>query len=210
MANLDMKKTLKHLYNPSAKQISVVDVPPMSYLMIDGEGNPNTSLQYVESVQVLYNMAYGVRAICKDTGNVFTVMPLEGLWVIKGQDDVPENYKLTEADKDNFVWTLMILQPDFVTADMIEKAREAVAKKKPTPPRLADVRFETYHEGDAAQLMHIGSYADEGPNIAKIHQHIADNGWKLSKKHHEIYLSDPRKVAPEKLKTVIRQPFERN
>lgn len=210
MANLDMKKTLKHLYAPSSKEVSVVDIPPLPYLMIDGEGNPNTAEQYQESVQTLYPLAYGIRAICKDAGKKFTVMPLEGLWVIKGQDHVPENFEITDAEKDQFVWTLMILQPDFVTADIVEQARETVLKKKPTLPRLADIRFGTYHEGNAAQLMHIGSYADEGPTVAKIHQHIADNGWTLSKKHHEIYLSDPRKVAPEKLKTVIRQPFERS
>lgn len=210
MANLDMKKTLKHLFTPSTKQIGVVDVPPLPYLMIDGEGNPNTSQEYVEALQALYNMAYAIRAICKEEGDVFTVMPLEGLWMVKGMEGVPEDFQLTPTDKDNFVWTMMILQPDFVTVDMVEQARENVSKKKPAPPRLAQVYFETYHEGDAAQLMHIGPYADEGPNIAKIHQYIAENGWKLSKKHHEIYLSDPRKVAPEKMKTVIRQPFDRS
>lgn len=210
MANLDMKKTLKHLFTPSTKQVGIVEIPPMSYLMIGGEGNPNTSEQYVEAVQALYNMAYAIRAICKEAGDVFTVMPLEGLWMVKGMDGVPEDFQLTPADKDNFVWTMMILQPDFVTADMVEQARETVSKKKPAPLRLAEVYFETYHEGDAAQLMHIGPYADEGPNIARIHQYIADNGWKLSKKHHEIYISDPRKVAPEKMKTIIRQPFERS
>ena len=210
MANLDMKKTLKHLFTPSTKQVGIVEIPPMSYLMIDGEGNPNTSEQYVEAVQALYNMAYAIRAICKEAGDVFTVMPLEGLWMVKGMEGVPEDFQLTPTDKDNFVWTMMILQPDFVTADIVEQARENVSKKKPAPPRLAEVYFEIYHEGDAAQLMHIGPYADEGPNIARIHQYIADNGWKLSKKHHEIYISDPRKVAPEKMKTIIRQPFDRS
>lgn len=210
MANLDMKKTLKHLYNPSAKQVSVVELPPMPYLMIDGHGNPNTSELYQDAVKSLYTIAYGIRAICKAAGNVFTVMPLEGLWTIQDQDAPPEDFMITDANKDNFVWTLMILQPDFVTSEMVEEAYTAAAKKKDAPLGLQDVRFETYHEGDAAQIMHIGSYADEAPTVAKLHQHMENNGWLMTKKHHEIYLSDPRKVAPEKLKTVIRHPFTRS
>lgn len=209
MANLDMKKTLKHLYAPSAKQVSVVELSPMPYLMIDGEGNPNSSPIYDESVQALYKMAYGIRAICKADDKVFTVMPLEGLWMLKGYDAPPEGFNLTEADKDNFEWILMILQPNFVTAEMVEDARDNASKKKPVPTRLNDVRFETLNEGEAVQIMHIGPYVDEGPTVEQLHQYIEDNGWVLSKKHHEIYLSDPRKVAPEKLKTIIRQPFSR-
>jgi len=209
MSNLDMKKTLKYLYAPSTKDVSVVELEPMPYLMIDGEGNPNTSELYLESVQALYKLAYGIRAICKEAGKKFTVMPQEGLWTIKGQDDVPEDFNITDADKDQFEWTLMILQPDFVTSEMVEQARETINEKKDTPSRLENVRFETYHEGNAVQIMHIGSYDDEGPTVAKLHKHIEDNGWTLAKRHHEIYLSDPRKVEPAKLKTIIRQPFSR-
>jgi hypothetical protein len=113
---------------------------------------------------------------------------------------------LTPEDKANFSWTLMILQPEVVTESMVEEARE-IARQKKNPARLDDVRFETYHEGTAAQLLHIGSYDDETPTVMRIHDFILENGWQLHGKHHEIYLSDPRKTAPEKLKTVIRQPY---
>ncbi len=206
MANLDMKKTLKHLYKPSDKQVSLVEIPPMHYLMIDGEGNPET-IQYQQSVEALYNLAYGIRALSKNDGVTFTVMPLEGLWTIKGQDAPPDDFTLTQDDKDNFVWTLMILQPEHITSDIVEQARVKASQKKQPAVLLDKVRFEEYNEGMAVQIMHIGSYADEGPTVARLHHYIADNGWSLSKNHHEIYLSDPRKVAPEKLKTIIRQPY---
>jgi len=209
MSNLDMKKQLKHLYNPSSKAVSVVDIPRMNYLMIDGEGNPNTAEGYQESVVSIYKLAYGIRAICKSNDNTFTVMPLEGLWHIKGQDAPPNDFNITLADKELFQWTLMIVQPDFVTADIVEQARETVMKKKDTPAKVTDVRFESYHEGEAAQILHIGSYEDETENVASIHQYIDENRWHVDKRHHEIYLNDPRKVEASKLKTVIRQPFRR-
>lgn len=207
MTNVDLKKSLKHLYAPSAKQVTRVELPPMSYLMIDGEGNPNTSQLYQDSVQALYQLAYAVRAICKEAGHVFTVMPLEGLWMIKGSGSAPEGYTITAADKDQFLWTLMIMQPNSVTAGMVEQAREKTGKKKLVPQRLHDVRLETFYEGNCVQIMHTGSYDDEGPTVACLHRYIEEQGWTLSGKHHEIYLSDPRKVAPEKMKTIIRQPF---
>lgn len=206
MANLDLKKTLKHLYSPSKNAVSVVDVPAMNYLMIDGEGNPNTSEHYAQAVQALYTLAYGIRAISRAQGTVFTVMPLEGLWWYKGEQI--EKFKLTNTDKDNFLYTMMILQPEHITPEMLEQARKTAHKKKPSP-LLDAVRFERYHEGESVQILHIGSYNDEGPNVKRLHDHIKTQGWLLDKKHHEIYLSDPRKVAPEKLKTVIRQPFAR-
>lgn len=206
MANLDLKKTLKHLYKPSGKEVSVVDVPTMYYLMIDGEGNPST-VRYQQSVEALYNLAYGIRAISKDEGIVYTVMPLEGLWSIKGQDAPPEDFNLTQEDKDNFIWTLMILQPDHITSAMVEQARVKASLKKKSARLLDTVRFESYGEGKSVQIMHIGSYADEGPTVARLHHYIKENNWNLGQNHHEIYLSDPRKVAPERLKTIIRQPY---
>ncbi len=205
MTNLDLKRTLKDLYAPSAKDVHVVDVPPMNYLMIDGEGNPNNAPLYQQAVEALYGLAYAIRAVSKADGNVFTVMPLEGLWTLQG---IPDEFVLTDADKDQFVWTLMILQPDRITADIVAQAREK-SRKKIAPALLEALRFETYHEGESVQVMHIGPYSTEGPTVARLHQHIAENGWTLSGIHHEIYLSDPRKADPEKLKTVIRQPFSR-
>lgn len=206
MTNLDLKKTLKHLYAPAANTVSIVDIPPMNYLMIDGEGDPNTAPMYREAVEALYGLAYALRGLRKEAGELYTVMPLEGLWAFKGTQT--ENFQLTSADKARFVWTLMILQPDSITSESVEQAKHINRKKNPTG--LVDsVRFETYHEGEVVQIMHIGSYDEEGPNVARLHAHIHQQGWSLGKRHHEIYLSDPRKVAPEKMKTVIRQPFTR-
>lgn len=204
--SLDLKKTLKYLYAPSEKEVSIVNVPPLNYLMIEGEGNPTTQL-YQESVQALYTLAYGVRGIRKAAGEVFTVMPLEGLWMIKDQTEI--TYSLTQADKDNFIWTLMILQPESVTAEVVEQARSNAQMKQDAPSRLMDVRFEQYHEGESVQLMHRGSYAEEGPTVKRLHDYIHENGFKLGKDHHEIYLSDPRKVSAPRMKTIIRQPFTR-
>ena len=206
MTNLDMKKTLKHLYKPSAKDISVVELPPMNYLMIDGEGSPSSE-GYLHALKSLYTLAYSIRAISKEAGQVFTVMPLEGLWSFEGQEN--SNFVVTAEDKENFVWTLMILQPEHITAEIVAQARETASKKKNAPVRLDDVRFESYEEGSAVQILHMGSYDNEGETVARLHHHIEENGWHLGKKHHEIYLNDPRKVAPEKLKTIIRQPFEK-
>lgn len=206
MLNMDLKKSLKHLYGPSAKAVEVVDVPPLNYLMLDGSGNPNTAQRYADALPALYGLAYAIRAISKDAGTVFTVMPLEGLWSYDGQEE--SNFILTEGDKDRFEWTLMILQPDHVTAAMVEEARAVTARKKPSP-LLDEVRFERYEEGEAVQILHMGSYDDEGPTIKRLHDHIIANGWDFGQRHHEIYLNDPRKVAPEKIKTIIRQPFVR-
>lgn len=208
MPNLDLKKTYKRLYAPSTDQVTVIDVPTMPYLMIDGEGDPNSSTRYPLAIEALYGMAYGIRAICKAAGKVFTVMPLEGLWGFKDEGR-QHNFDLTAEDKADFWWTLMILQPDFVTPQMVEQARETVRRKK-SPELLDAVRFEAHNEGEVVSIMHVGSYADEGPTVKRLHDHIAENGWQLSGKHHEIYLSDPRKVESARLKTVIRQPFSRN
>lgn len=207
MSNIDLKKTYKELYNPSAKTVIEVTVPPLNYLMIDGQGDPNTSQLYMDAVSALYMLSYGVRGISKDQEIVYTVMPLEGLWWWQDADRDHE-FDLSAADKADFQWTLMIHQPEHITAEMLNEARETARKKKKNPPCIDDVRLELYDEGQAAQIMHIGSYADEGPTVKKIHDFIEGNGYQLAKKHHEIYLSDPRKVDASKLKTVIRQPFE--
>ncbi len=207
MANLDLKKDLKHLYKPSAKEPTFVTVPLMSYLMIDGHGNPNISQQYADAVSSLYALAYGIRAISKAAGTVFTVMPLEGLWWWKEMVDHTQ-HSLTAQDKADFLWRMMILQPEHITEEMVAEATETVRKKK-NPPLLNSIRFEAYDEGEAAQIMHIGTYDDEAPTIRRLHEFIQSNGYTLRGKHHEIYLSDPRKVEPEKLKTIIRQPVQK-
>ncbi|MEZ4593346.1 MAG: GyrI-like domain-containing protein [Chloroflexota bacterium] len=202
MKKLDFKRELKHLYNPSGKAVSVVDVPPLNFLTITGQGNPNSSPAYQEAVEALYSVAYTVKFMVKkgELALDYGVMPLEGLWW------VPDMREFSMDDKDAWLWQMMIMQPEFVTADMIAEAK-AQAKKKKGLAVIERLQLEEYVEGTAVQILYTGPYADEGPTIQKLHEHVSELGGELSGKHHEIYLSDPRRAAPEKLKTVIRQPF---
>lgn len=202
MPKLDLKQDLKHLYRPSAKAVSVVDVPPLNCLMVDGHGNPNTAPEYADAVQALYAVAYALKFKVKKSKAAvdYAVMPLEGLWWTE------DMRQFSVDDKDAWDWTMLIVQPDVVTPALAAETLAEVEEKK-SLPALAKVRFETYHEGPAVQIMHLGPYADEGPTVARLHDHIATVGGRLSGKHHEIYLKDPRKSAPEKLQTVVRQPF---
>ena len=204
LSKIDLKKEWKELYRPSARQVSVVDVPSFKYLMIDGRGDPNSAQEYKDGVETLYAVAYTLKFMLKkgEIGQDYVVMPLEGLWWVEDMAD------FSVERKGDWEWTMMILQPEPVTEAMVVEAIIQTAKKK-NPPALDKVRLESLHEGASAQIMHIGPYADEAPNIAKIHQFIVENGGQLRGKHHEIYLSDPRRAAPEKLKTIIRQPFEK-
>lgn len=202
MKKIDLKKEWKELYRPSAKQVAVVEVPTFNYLMIDGRGDPNTAEEYKEAVETLYAVAYTLKFMIKkgEIGQDYVVMPLQGLWWV---DNMAE---FNMERKEEWQWKMMILQPPPVSEAMVRAAIAQTAKKK-NPPALDKVRFASLHEGTAAQIMHIGPYAAEAPNIEKIHQFIAANGGQLRGKHHEIYLSDPRRTAAEKLKTIIRQPF---
>ncbi len=204
MTKVDYKKELKHLYKPSAKEVVTVGVLAMNFLMIDGQGNPNTSLRYAEAVEALYAVAYALKFKVKKTAGVdYVVMPLEGLW---WADDMRT---FTSArDKDAWHWTMLIMQPEEVTEKLFDETKAEVEKKK-NPVALAKLRFESYHEGLAAQIMHLGSYDDEGPTIAKLHDFVEQQGYTLRGKHHEIYLGDPRRAAPENLRTVLRQPVEK-
>lgn len=203
----DLKKELKTLYAPKAGKVSVVDVPPLQFLLIDGQGDPNGSEEFSAAVSTLYTLAYTIRFQYKALGQVFTVMPLEGLWSFAG--DAPNTpFDMTRSDKARFVWTMMIALPDFVSSQAVEAARQSARKKKPELP-LDRVRFETCHEGEAVQILHLGSYDEEAPNVARLHDAIATQGWHLSGRHHEIYLSSPDAPAPKR-KTIIRQPFARS
>ena len=201
---IDFKKQLKHLYNPSKAKFTIVDVPPMNFLMIDGHGDPNTAQAYQDAVEALYAIAYKLKFKSKQAlGKDYVVPPLEGLWWAEDME------AFTSRDKSAWDWTMMIMQPEWVTQEMVEETVEEVAKKKDLPA-LPKLRLETYHEGTAVQIMHVGSYDDEGPTIARMHhEFMPENGYEPAGKHHEIYLSDPRKVAPEKLKTVLRQPVRK-
>jgi hypothetical protein len=198
---IDFKKELKHLYNPSSREVKFVEVPKMNFLMTDGTGNPNTSKQYKEAVEALFAVSYTLKFMIKKgkTALDYGVMPLEGLW---WTDDMT---KFSVENKDIWKWTAMIMQPEFVTKEMFAEATGQVEKKK-DPPALSKIKFESFFEGVSAQIMHIGIYSEEGPTIEKLHKFIHENGYELSGKHHEIYLSDPHKAAPDKMKTIIRQP----
>jgi hypothetical protein len=202
MEKIDLKKELKQLYNPSAKAVSVVDVPAFNFIMIDGRGDPNTAPEYAEAVQALYTLAYTLKFMLKKGPAAvdYAVMPLEGLWW------VPDMSQFSAQNKAAWLWTMLIMQPEPVTAALFAEALTDAQRKKGLPG-LSKARFERYAEGRAVQIMHIGPYSAEEPNIKKLHEHIRESGCERSGKHHEIYLSDPRKAAPEKLRTVVRQPF---
>lgn len=199
MASVDLKKTYRDHYTarPFPK---IVEVPPRPYLMVDGSGDPNTAAEYAAAVTALYSLAYGLRAAIKgETGDGYTVMPLEGLWWV---DDMSE---FSLDDKSGWSWTMMICQPQPVTPQLAAEVLPAVTAKK----ELASgdrARVETYGDGLCAQVMHLGPYADEAPTIERLHEFILSEGLERSGKHHEIYLGDPRKKDPAKLRTIIRQP----
>jgi hypothetical protein len=202
MPTIDYKKELKQLYAPSAKEPVQAEVPPLHFLMIEGQGDPNTVPEYVVAVETLYALAYALKFKVKRgaSGVDFAVMPLEGLWwgaEIDWHDT---------GQRSSWQWTMMIMQPEHVTAELFEQALAETRQKKPALA-LDRVRFECYDEGLAAQILHIGPYATEGPTVARLHAFIEQQGRAPRGKHHEIYLGDPRKSAPEKLRTVIRQPF---
>ena len=203
MEKIDLKKKLKYLYEPSSKEFSVVDVPLKNFIMIDGQGNPNTSVEYAESLQALYTAAYTLKfKIKKELAVDYPVMASEGLWWM---DDMRE---FSLARKDDWKWTMMIMQPEIVTLPLFTQAVDEAVKKK-GQPALRKLRLEPYHEGLAAQIMYFGPYADEGSTISRLHKFIEESGHIRFGKHHEIYMSDPRRTAPEKLRTVIRQPMRK-
>jgi hypothetical protein len=202
MEKIDLKKELRHLYQPSAKEVVQVDVPTMNYLMVDGEGDPNTSQPFSDAVQALFAISYALKFMVKKGPLAidYGVMPLEGLWWTEDMST------FSTEDKSNWKWTLMIMQPEFVTNEMVESAISEVRKKK-NPAAISRARFETLPEGKCAQILHVGPFSEEGPTIEKVHQFIASRGTRIGK-HHEIYLSDIRKADPAKWKTIIRQPMQ--
>ena len=202
MKKIDFKRELKEFYGPKAGRLVEVDLPTMNFLMVDGQGDPNTGSQFGPAVEALYAVSYALKFMIKkgEQGLDYGVMPLEALW---WADDMSV---FTAGDKSSWKWTAMIMQPEPVTAERVARATEQVRNKK-NPAALDLVRYEPFTEGRAIQTLHIGPFEDEGPAIAAVHRHIEENGHSLSGKHHEIYLSDIRKAAPAKWKTVIRQPF---
>jgi hypothetical protein len=202
MKKIDYKKELKHLYQPSAKNVVMVNVPQMNFLMIDGKGDPNSSEAFQDAVESLYALSYAIKFMVKkgELAIDYGVLPLEGLWWAEDMS------KFSVESKGDWKWTLMIMQPEFITGEIVAKATGQVRDKK-NPVALSSLRFESFTEGMAAQIMHIGPFSEEGPTIQKVHEFIKDKGSQFRAKHHEIYLSDIRKAAPEKWKTIIRQPM---
>lgn len=201
MQKIDYKKELQHLYKPSVKDIKLVDVPEMNFLMIDGHGDPSACQEFSDAIDALYSLSYALKFMIKKGALQvdYGVMPLEGLW---WADDMT---RFSVEDKSNWDWTVMIMQPGPVTPALVAAAYEQVEAKK-SLVALGRVRFESFAEGMAAQIMHVGPFSEEGPAIERLHEYIQANGYTRVGKHHEIYLSDIRKAAPENWKTVIRQP----
>lgn len=201
---VDFKKTLD-CYRAVHHEFRVVEVPTLQYLMIDGHGDPNTSQDFKDAIEALYPVAYKLKFASKlELGKDYTVMPLEALWWASDMATFT-----TARDKSQWDFTLMIMQPEWITPEMFEVAVRKVAAKNP-PTLLSKVRLEALEEGLCVQTLHIGSYDDESEILGKLHNDfIPSNGLRMTQKHHEIYLSDFRKVAASKLRTILRQPVER-
>jgi hypothetical protein len=201
---LDLVKQLKPLYSPSAKHPAIVEVPELAFLMLDGRGDPASSEAYREALGALYSICYTLKFTLKKTDpeRDFKVAPLEGLWW--GDAEKPSLAEL-QTDRDAWNWSMMIAVPDAVTAAEVAAAAGAAAKRRPLPA-AGGVRLERFAEGLAAQIMHVGPYSEEAPTIERLHAFVAEQGYELRGRHHEIYLGDPRRTAPERLKTVIRHP----
>lgn len=203
MNKIDFKKSMKELFAPSAKDFSTIDVPTMQFLMIDGTGSPDADPQgeYGQALAALYPMAFKLKFLSKkELGRDYVVPPLQALWWADDMD------VFLTGDKDRWQWTVMIMQPEWITGDHVDMIRQMVAASGDLPA-LSKLRLETHSEGMAVQIMHIGPYSQEGPTLKRLHEdYIPQNGLVENGHHHEIYLGDPRKTAPEKLKTVLRQP----
>ena len=203
MGKLDFKKTLDS-YQARHNQFRLLQLPRMQYLMVDGQGDPNTSEEYAQALQALYPLAYQLKFASKrELSRDYVVPPLEGLWWAE------EMEKFTsQRDKSAWEWTLMLMQPEWITRKMFQQARERVGTKA-APAALAKLRLERLEEGLCVQVLHIGPYEQEAPLLERMHREfIPQHQLALSKKHHEIYLSDPRRTPPERLKTILRQPVE--
>ena len=214
MKILDLKKDLKYLYQPSAKKVEILKVPKLQFAMIDGAiekgSEPGKSPLFAEATQALYSISYTLKFMLKKrkTNAIdYPVMALEGLWWVEdGMFDI--------TIEDNWFYTLMILQPEVITKDIFAEGLEQVRKKKGDLPAISKLRLAKFEEGLCMQVMHIGPYATEPATIERMRAFASENGYRdrvgpLNGKHHEIYLGDPRKADPAKLKTVLRHPLER-
>lgn len=200
MEKYDVKVALKDVYSAKSGDFSMVDVPEMQFIAIDGQGDPNTSRSYREAVECLFSVAYALKFQSKtELGLDLTVGPLEGLW--RGSEEV-----FVGAAKGDWEWTMMISQPHWITAEMLRAASEKALLKRPLPA-MGDLKATTLHEGLCLQILHLGAYDNEGPLLARLHHdYIPSNGLSRNGDHHEIYLNTPGRTPEEKLKTILRQP----
>jgi hypothetical protein len=201
LTKIDLKKDLKQFYTASADNISIVEVPSLHFLKAEGQGDPNTSPAFQQAAETLFRLSYTLKFMLKkEQGLDWTVMPLEGLWCA---DDMAA---FAGDRRNEWKWTLMILQPDFVTKEAVARATELAQSKKKAPPLYATT-FNRHTDGQSAQILHVGPYAEEAATITRLHRFIREKGYHFGGKHHEIYLNDPRRTAPEKIRTILRQPI---
>jgi hypothetical protein len=208
MKKLDLRRKYKHLYQPSARKIEVVEVPELSFAMLDGrieKGHaPGDSPAFLEAIQALFGISYTLKfqsKLRKKNAIDYSVMALEALWWV-------ENGHFELSQPDNWCWRAMMMQPEHITADMFAEALVQLARKKPSPA-LKRLRLERFDEGLCIQTMHIGPYSTEPATVERMRAFAQENGYLLANQHHEIYLGDPRRSAPEKLKTVLRHQAEK-
>jgi hypothetical protein len=202
MEKIDFRKALKPLYDPPVGEFASIEVPQMQFVKVDGEGDPNTAPAYRAAVEWLYGVSYAMNFAAKAAlGTDYVVPPLEGLWWAHD----PKSFITREKGK--WRWTMMIMVPDFVTRDIFENAVAKTGGKLGQP--LQSLRLESYDEGPSLQTLHVGSYDEEGPVLARLHGEVMPSkGMAFNGPHHEIYLSDPRKTQSAKLKTILRQPVK--
>lgn len=204
MSAVDLRRELPG-YSAGRDRFEVVEIPPTHYLMIDGQGDPNTASAYADAVSTLYPVAYTLKALSRGRhGRDVRVMPLEALWWAAD----PTAFT-SRRDKSRWEWTVMILVPPWLDGQDVADASDTVAARG-RGPRLADLRYESLDEGLVVQTLHVGPYDDEGPVLARMHDElIPARGLRMTGRHHEIYLGDPRRAAPERLRTILRQPVMR-
>lgn len=202
MDKVDLKKVMRNYWQPPVGRFVVVEVPRLNFIEVDGKGDPNSAAEYRTAVQWLYSTSYALKFASKAAGRDYGVAPLEGLWWAEDMSS------FTQDDKSNWLWTAMIMQPDWIEQGAVDEAVARARGKLGEPP--ASLRFEPFDEGLSVQVMHVGPYSAEAPTIARLHaEFLPANGLVENGHHHEIYLSDPSRTAPEKLKTIIRQPVRR-
>ncbi len=199
---LDFRKEYPELYNPPSTKFMIIDVPDMKFFMIDGKGDPNTSQEFKDAIATLYPLSYGVKMPFKKkhTDKDYVVPPLEGLWYMENMAEFRMD------NKQSWQWTLMMRVPDFIPDSDASDAIDVVKAKK-NPPSIEKIRFEHFQEAKCVQIMYVGPFDAEPPTITKMHEWAKDQGYHLRGKHHEIYLSDLRRVEAERLKTILRQPI---